>query len=383
MAGGVSPGRSARPLPGPESTHRLQCGRGSIPRKVGRSSPSPPLPSPGFNVAGGVSPGRSPSALPGRGGAGRGASMWPGEYPPEGRAACETAMEERHLASMWPGEYPPEGPAGGLAGSSPLPRFNVAGGVSPGRSPDAPSAWTPGISLQCGRGSIPRKVVAEWWREEQGIPAASMWPGEYPPEGPRLRRPAAGWPPPASMWPGEYPPEGRRPHLHIRPAQERFNVAGGVSPGRSSRPHASRSSTVPASMWPGEYPPEGRHDSTTTGRDGNPASMWPGEYPPEGPVRSSGSPPPRSRFNVAGGVSPGRSRGDRAMPIPPPGALQCGRGSIPRKVVITSPPTPSPGRRFNVAGGVSPGRSPEQPTSTSSTATCFNVAGGVSPGRSG
>ena len=305
----------------------LQCGRGSIPRKVdpaplsflrhllasmwpgeyppeGRTgSPMGGAETPSFNVAGGVSPGRSGGILLNRPPVKR-ASMWPGEYPPEGR--------QRPSSSRWSRR-----------------RFNVAGGVSPGRSRWSGTGRKRNRRLQCGRGSIPRKVVDRLCAvandlqtlqcgrgsiprkvrrttavsrlrrslqcgrgsiprkvEQLGVvvlagEVASMWPGEYPPEGRRLREAAVEFTQRASMWPGEYPPEGRRMAGVVRAGSLGFNVAGGVSPGRSPRRRPRLRRTRGASMWPGEYPPEGRE-----GRRPRPhrpvASMWPGEYPPEG-----------------------------------------------------------------------------------------------------
>ena len=85
------------------------------------------------------------------------------------------------------------------------------------------------------------------------------------------------------MWPGEYPPEGISgddPRLDGAP---RFNVAGGVSPGRSRRDLVKAEAKLEASMWPGEYPPEGHHRREHSPNRDSDASMWPGEYPPEGP----------------------------------------------------------------------------------------------------
>ena len=344
-----------------EAIQRLQCGRGSIPRKVAKGPPRCRL--------------RAP------------ASMWPGEYPPEGRGEVGRDVEPAEPASMWPGEYPPEGRRPPLNGSSPAPRFNVAGGVSPGKVGERPDRGT-------------------------GERAASMWPGEYPPEGrvPSLARSltrTAGFNVAGGVSPGRSP---RSPTPAPLPLG-RFNVAGGVSPGRSllgdgavvfavplqcgrgsiPRKVAERRRTASkeavASMWPGEYPPEGRRSSRGVKRPTRAAaSMWPGEYPPEGPARTAPPNAASASFNVAGGVSPGRSwtgrrsrmsfarlqcgRGSiprkviralmfRALAVQP---LQCGRGSIPRKV-RRSPPEPSgPSQGFNVAGGVSPGRSGSRPS---------------------
>ena len=109
------------------------------------------------------------------------------------------------------------------------------------------------------------------------------------------------------MWPGEYPPEGRASRADEVSASRRFNVAGGVSPGRSPEPDGAGASSA--------------------------------------------------RFNVAGGVSPGRSVAWR----------------LPKSFRHPS---------FNVAGGVSPGRSVRARGHEPQQLARFNVAGGVSPGRS-
>ena len=333
---------------------RLQCGRGSIPRKVGRRR--------FFRLC-------SRSLQCGRGSIPRkvvvrapvcerlyAASMWPGEYPPEGRRYLRAGRVEVVIASMWPGEYPPEG-------------HRSAGLVVLG-------------------------------------PRASMWPGEYPPEGHLEASAFLSAPAPASMWPGEYPPEGH--HRGERPPAldlHRFNVAGGVSPGRSPTTIVTWDEVYKASMWPGEYPPEGQFPPYASASLST-ASMWPGEYPPEGRRRGQHRRTEPQRLQCGRGSIPRKVAGmNRRAPASP--ALQCGRGSIPRKVP-GRPPTPSgppPGLQcgrgsiprkvvastsrqaqpkelsFNVAGGVSPGRSPHT-RPEGPTGRRFNVAGGVSPGRS-
>ena len=306
--------------------------------------------------------------------------MWPGEYPPEGRRSARwRGWPRRSSASMWPGEYPPEGRGRQVGGEPAAYRFNVAGGVSPGRS------RRPG-----GRQSLP--------------PGFNVAGGVSPGRSSFRRRPA------------------RR--------RRRFNVAGGVSPGRSPSGIPLRIvSDGHASMWPGEYPPEGRAHRAV-------AIAAPELQCGRGSIPRKVVLPPRSihhmtktGFNVAGGVSPGRSEssgwkvllspslqcgrgsiprkvtafcssassvpalqcGRGSIPRKVAGALpgityraplQCGRGSIPRKVTTTSA-TPGPGsRRFNVAGGVSPGRSRGAAPPCRPTGLRFNVAGGVSPGRS-
>ena len=432
----------------------LQCGRGSIPRKVD----------------GGICLLCSDDS----------ASMWPGEYPPEGPRGRGRPVEGSRCASMWPGEYPPEGPRAAVDSHTRRHRFNVAGGVSPGRSPRSPIGRSAASRrLQCGRGSIPRKVVDGREHRRGSRSLASMWPGEYPPEGrpmlPDLERlfAASMWPgeyPPeglyhlrpvlpafrASMWPGEYPPEGRdSPAAPPLPDAVRgFNVAGGVSPGRSWRPRPRQRLAPGASMWPGEYPPEGlcravRRDCARRlqcGRGSIPrkvgdratvqkrgevrASMWPGEYPPEGRQACyglrfgfeasmwPGEYPPEGlgviarrdfgstllqcgRGSIPRKVAAGTARRRAFRPIasmwpgeyPPEGhgearkvkarfpkLLQCGRGSIPRKVgqawdVAIIDHTLQCGRG-SIPRKVSAGRWLGSPT------TGFNVAGGVSPGRS-
>ena len=231
VAGGVSPGRSTRWASSPRTNTGLQCGRGSIPRKVaaprlyphrlrglqcGRGSIPRKVLRPQvlrlddrlrFNVAGGVSPGRSPSSAGGRG---------------------------ARLSS-----------------------FNVAGGVSPGRSSRLLSSQRFAKSLQCGRGSIPRKVA---WGRSLPVLCGVV----------------------ASMWPGEYPPEGRCGTWNDPCAGEcGFNVAGGVSPGRSSTSTTTRSLTSGLQCGRGSIPRKvGACRRAARCQQG--ASMWPGEYPPEG-----------------------------------------------------------------------------------------------------
>ena len=108
---------------------------------------------------------------------------------------------------MWPGEYPPEGRANEWTGGGGPGSFNVAGGVSPGRS--APLACPAALAI-------------------------------------------------ASMWPGEYPPEGRQPYGAPGRVAAALQCGRGSIPRKVEKPAAPGNMKDDASMWPGEYPPEGR-----------------------------------------------------------------------------------------------------------------------------
>ena len=239
---------------------------------------------PRFNVAGGVSPGRSARTRPTIRPPHLGASMWPGEYPPEGPPRNEVMTDTGQRLQC---------------GRGSIPRKVVAMIVESSAHHQ---------SLQCGRGSIPRKVphaLTSSFRYGLGFNVAGgVSPGR---SSPRLRPQSAH--PHASMWPGEYPPEGRR-------------LAGY----RISRP--SR-----ASMWPGEYPPEGQQQRQLR-RANRIASMWPGEYPPEGRRHSGPTSRVRGVLQCGRGSIPRKVCGGICSPLDWGATLQCGRGSIPRKVAI-------------------------------------------------
>ena len=183
--------------------------------------------------------------------------------------------------------------------------FNVAGGVSPGRS----GAWGRprrfDTVLQCGRGSIPRKVV-ESKRSRNLFSKLQCGRGSIP------RKVA----------------EGRRA---VSPGGEGFNVAGGVSPGRSGWTGFGMPTPSGFNVAGGVSP--GRSTRTLTRRGWRSWSfnvaggVSPGRSGPKWPPSSAST----HCFNVAGGVSPGRS-GVETWNLHLTPKLQCGRGSIPRKV---------------------------------------------------
>ena len=390
----------------PRSSRRckLQCGRGSIPRKVGwlvrgEFTTDKALQCGRGSIPRKVVPNRSENLL-----FGLLLQCGRGSIPRKVGLPLPHKPKEAQVASMWPGEYPPEGLH--MRGSSFRTggSFNVAGGVSPGRSASAAAQPALSPALQCGRGSIPRKVAGGVGDGGDGY-RASMWPGEYPPEGrPPLQRghgaalhgfnvaggvsPGRSLPPrsgepgaaTASMWPGEYPPEGLRRRRSAASSLTGFNVAGGVSPGRSMPMPSGRRPTPPAlqcgrgsiprkvggkgladrlpavaSMWPGEYPPEGRAGGrrrcrgwrrfnvaggVSPGRswpgakdpEHPAASMWPGEYPPEGRLRAAASEVAPGGASMWPGEYPPEGRPSGAAASARRRSLQCGRGSIPRKV---------------------------------------------------
>ena len=281
-------------------------------------------------MAGGVSPGRS-SGDPKRERAEVAASMWPGEYPPEGRDSAGRFTAAPAALQCGRGSIPRKVGTRTSSWMSGRTRFNVAGGVSPGRSSRrSGTASSSGTGFNVAGGVSPgRSTPAPATGPAE--PSASMWPGEYPPEGR-----GTGWPTTATRSrfnvAGGVSPGRSLTRRDIMTGMDGFNVAGGVSPGRSTKTHPSPTRTA-ASMWPGEYPPEGRDRGRGDVRERRPASMWPGEYPPEG----------------RDPVSPSLWAG--AVP------LQCGRGSIPRKVKVRPRWSAAQVPSFNVAGGVSPGRS--------------------------